>query len=87
MDETCSDSNDDNNEMTLMSAYYFTVLLTFLYPKLFGFHLRRVCKLAAIPCAQRGSNRILRTIQQLVLFVGSGFKKICNLSQKDKPLW
>jgi hypothetical protein len=44
MDDNCNDSNDvmeddDNNEITLMSVCYFTVLLTFLYPKLFGFYL------------------------------------------------
>ena len=45
MEDNCNDSNDvmeddDNNETTLLSVYYFTVLLTFLYPKLFGFYLR-----------------------------------------------
>jgi hypothetical protein len=45
MEDNCNDSNDvmedgDNNETTLLSVYYFTVLLTFIYPKLFGFYLR-----------------------------------------------
>ncbi len=33
------EDDDDNNNATLLSVYYFTYILTFLYPKLFGFHL------------------------------------------------
>jgi hypothetical protein len=44
MEDSCNDSNDvmenddNNDETTLMSVHYFTILLTFFYPKLFGFH-------------------------------------------------
>jgi hypothetical protein len=31
--------DNDNNKTILLLVYYYTILLTLLYPKLFGFHL------------------------------------------------
>jgi hypothetical protein len=45
MEENCNVSNDvmednDNKNTTLLSVYYFTILLTFIYSKLFSFYLQ-----------------------------------------------
>jgi hypothetical protein len=46
MEDNGNESNvvmedNDSNKTTLLLVYdYFTILLTLLYPKLFGFHLR-----------------------------------------------
>jgi hypothetical protein len=43
MEDNCSNNNAmdeeaNSNETTLLSVFYFTILLTFLHHKLFGFH-------------------------------------------------
>jgi uncharacterized membrane protein (DUF485 family) len=49
-DRNVMEENDDNMETSLLLVYYFTFLLTFLYHKLFGFHLHVAvhCSIAAI---------------------------------------
>jgi hypothetical protein len=39
-DSVMEEEDDNNNATLLVSVLYFTYILTFLYPKLFGFHLR-----------------------------------------------
>jgi hypothetical protein len=68
MEDNCNDSNDvmeddDTNETTLLSVYYFTVLLTLIYPKLFGFYLRAAGhSTAAIPRVRVSVSSIFRQL-------------------------